>query len=269
MRYVPLDLGDLALAAALLVINGAISLAFRLGLERSMALAAVRMVAQLAVVGLALKFIFDVNSPWWTALFALIMGAAVAYEVRARQERPIRGFEAVALGAAPPFVAGLIATLFATAVIIAPDPWYAPRYVLPILGMMLGNALSGTSLVLDTVTHAALRERAAIEARIALGATRFEALHDVLRRALRTGLMPILTAMAATGIVSLPGMMTGQILAGIDPVSAAKYQVMIMFLISGATGLAVLAAGIGAVLLITDERHRLRLDRIAGARGTK
>jgi putative ABC transport system permease protein len=69
--------------------------------------------------------------------------------------------------------------------------------------------------------------------------------------------------MAATGVVSLPGMMTGQILAGIEPVAAAKYQVMIMFLSAGATGLAVVLAGLGAVLLLTDERHRLRLDRLA------
>jgi putative ABC transport system permease protein len=128
--------------------------------------------------------------------------------------------------------------------------------------MMLGNALTGTSLVLDTFTQGASRERNAIEARLALGATRFEALDTVLKRALTTGLMPILTAMAATGIVSLPGMMTGQILAGIEPVSAAKYQVMIMFLIAGATCMSVVAAGIGAVLLLTDERHRLRLDRL-------
>jgi len=262
MSYVPLDLSDLGLAALLMIVNGLISFSFRLGLEKSIAIAAVRMVAQLAVVGLALKFIFEVNSPLWTALFAAMMLAATAYEVTARQERRIHGLEALALGAGPPFLAGLVATLFAAAVIIAPDPWYAPRYMLPILGMMLGNALSGTSLVLDAVTHGAIRERPAIEARLALGATRFEAMHGVLRRGLTTGLMPILTAMAATGIVSLPGMMTGQILAGIEPVAAAKYQVMIMFLIAGATGLAVVTAGLGAVLLLTDERHRLRLERI-------
>jgi len=263
VSYVPLDLPDLGLAATLLVVNGVISLAFRLGLERSFAIAAARMVVQLAIVGLALKFIFEVNSPLWTALFALVMLAAAAYEVGARQERRIRGWRALTLGAATPFCAGLVATLFATAIVIGPDPWYAPRYVLPILGMMLGNALSGTSLVLDAVTQGAVRERNAIEARLALGATRFEALDGVLRRALTTGLMPILTAMAATGVVTLPGMMTGQILAGIEPVAAAKYQVMIMFLIAGATGLAVVLAGLGAVLLLTDERHRLRLDRLA------
>lgn len=263
MTYVPLELPDLALAALLLIANGIVSFAFRLGLERSLAISAARMVVQLAVVALALRFIFALNSPVWTALFALFMTAAAAYEVVSRQERRIGGAVAIALGAGAPFFAGLVATMFATALVIGPDPWYAPRYVLPIFGMMLGNALSGTSLVLDSMTSAAVRERVAIETKIALGASRFEALDTILRRALTTGLIPIVTAMATTGVVALPGMMTGQILAGIDPVSAAKYQVMIMFLIAGATGIAVVAAGLGSVLLITDERHRLRLDRLA------
>jgi putative ABC transport system permease protein len=262
MSYVPLTFFDLVLAATLLVANGLLSFAFRLGLERTIAISAARMVVQLAAVALALKFIFKLDSPVWTLLLALFMTAAAAYEVTSRQERRVEGLPFIGLGAGAPFIASLVATMFATLAVIGPDPWYAPRYVLPIFGMMLGNALSGTSLVLDAVTSGAQRERSAIEARLALGAPRFEALEPVLRRALTTGLMPILTAMAATGVVSLPGMMTGQILAGIDPVSAAKYQVMILFLIAGSTGLAVVATGLGAVLLITDERQRLRLDRL-------
>lgn len=263
MTYINLDFTDLVLAALLLIANGVVSFWFRLGLERPLAIAALRMVLQLAVVALALRFIFALDSPIWTALFALFMTAAAAFEITTRQERRIGGTLAMALGAAAPFFAGLVATMFATTLVISPEPWYAPRYVLPLFGMMLGNALSGTTLVLDAITSAAVRERAAIEARLALGAGRFEALDTILKRALTTGLMPIVTAMATTGVVALPGMMTGQILAGIDPVSAAKYQVMIMFLIAGSTGIAVTAAGLGAVLLITDERHRLRLDRLA------
>jgi putative ABC transport system permease protein len=128
--------------------------------------------------------------------------------------------------------------------------------------MMIGNALAGVTLVLDTITSAATREKSAIEGRLALGATRWDALQDVLRRGLRTGLTPILSAMAVAGVVSLPGMMTGQILAGADPVEAMKYQIMIMFLIAGATGVAVVLAGLISVALLTDERHRLRLDRL-------
>lgn len=266
MSYVPLDLLDLVLAASLLVLLGALSIAMRLGLERTIAVSALRMVGQLALVSLVLKFIFEVNAPLWTALLALVMLAAAAYEVRARQTRNIAGWQALALGAGPAFVAGLVATLFAASAIIQADPWYAPRYILPILGMMLGNAMSGVSLVLDTITEGAQRERQVIEARLAQGETRFEALRAVLRRGLITGTMPILTAMAATGVVSLPGMMTGQILAGIEPVSAAKYQVMIMLLIAGSTGLAVVGAGFGAIVLLTDERHRLRLDRLGPKR---
>ncbi len=263
MTYVPIELSGLALASVLLILSGAISLWYRLGLERSIAVAAVRMVVQLAVIGLVLKFIFEVDAPLWTALFALLMLAATGYEVTSRQDRRIKGWQAFALGAGPPFAAGLVATVFATTAVIGNDPWYAPRFLLPVLGMMIGNALSGVSLVLDTVTEGLSREQAAVEARLALGHSRFEAASGVLRRALKSGLMPILTAMAAAGVVSLPGMMTGQILAGISPVQAAKYQVMIMFLIAGSTGLAVLMAGIGSILLLTDDRHRLRLDRLA------
>ena len=79
--------------------------------------------------------------------------------------------------------------------------------------------------------------------------------------------MPIVNAMAATGLVALPGMMTGQILAGVEPTEAVKYQLLVMFLIAGGTGLGALAAVLGGVYRITDHRHRLRLDRIAAGRG--
>jgi putative ABC transport system permease protein len=128
--------------------------------------------------------------------------------------------------------------------------------------MILGNALTGVSLVLNAVTQAARRERAAIEGRLALGESRFEATSGVVVHAVKTGMMPILNAMAATGLVTLPGMMTGQILAGVDPVEAAKYQIMIMFVISAATALGVMLAALGGAWLITDGRHRLRLEAL-------
>jgi len=83
------------------------------------------------------------------------------------------------------------------------------------------------------------------------------------RKALTSGFMPIINAMAATGIVSLPGMMTGQILAGVEPTQAVRYQLLIMFLIGGATGLGVLMAVLSGVWRLSDDRHRLRLDRLA------
>ena len=259
--YVPLSASDLIIAATLVALNGAISLAYGLRLEKSLAIASVRMVVQLAAVALVLKYIFEQTSAFWTAVFAAVMAVAAGAEIIMRQERRFKGWRALLMSSSPAFFAGLVTTFIALAV-IQPQPWYAPRVLLPILGMLAGNAMSGVSLVLDAITSAAVRERTAIEARLALGATRFVAFEDVMRRSLRTGLMPILNGMAAAGVVSLPSMMTGQILAGIDPVEAAKYQVMIMFLIAGATAIAVLACALSAVHLLTDERHRLRLDRL-------
>ena len=157
-------------------------------------------------------------------------------------------------------------TLVALLGSLQPDPWYDPRYAIPLFGMILGNAMTGISLGLDTLTTAAVRDRAAIDTRIALGASRFEALRPTMREAMRRGMMPMINSMAATGVVFLPGMMTGQILAGIDPAQAVKYQLLIMFLISGSTGLGLLTAVVGGTWRLTDHRHRLRPDRLTGAR---
>ena len=262
MSYVSLSYWDLLAAAALILFNGLVSLGFNLGLERVLTINSLRMVLQLGLIGFVLKFIFAQTSPLWTAGIALVMVLVAGYEVQARQGARIKGWQSFALGTSTLLFVGVAATIYAVAVVIGPDPWYAPRYMVPVLGMVLGNMLTGLALTMNTLSESARSERDAIEARIALGAPRLEAMGDVLRRALRTGMMPIINAMAASGIVSLPGMMTGQILSGIDPVEAAKYQILIMFLISGSTALGIFLAALGGAHLLTDERHRLRLDRL-------
>lgn len=264
MNYVPLSALDLAIAATLVLINGGISFAYSLRIERTLVIASVRMIVQLTLVALALRFIFAQTSPLWSLGFSVIVATGAILEIVMRQRYRFKAWLPLLATASPAFLSGLATTLLALAV-IGPTPWYAPRYLLPILGLLTGNTLSGVSLVLDTLTTAAERERGAIEARLALGATRHTAFEDILRRALRTALMPVFNAMAAAGIVSLPGMMTGQVLAGIDPLEAAKYQVLIMFLISGATAIAVLAGAFATIHFITDDRHRLRLDHLVRA----
>lgn len=260
--YIALSYLDLAMAAALIAINGLLSLWFRLGLERTLLVAALRMTVQLMAIGFVLKFIFAQTSPLWTLGLALCMVLFASREAMARQTRKLKGWWAYGLGTSTMLFVGFLAILFGVGIIISPEPWYAPRFVLPVLGMILGNTLNGISLGLETLTTTAVRDRAAIEARIALGATRMDALSAPMRQALKTGMMPIINSMAATGIVALPGMMTGQILAGVDPVEATKYQVIITFLIAGGTALGAFMAVMGGARLITDERHRLRLDRL-------
>lgn len=263
--YIRLETLDLVLAALLVLFNGALSLAFGLGLERRLAVAALRMVVQLAAVGLVLKALFAAASPWLTAGAALIMILFAGREIVARQARPLAGWWSYGLGVTCMAAAAVIVTLFALSTQIQADPWYHPRFALPLLGMVLGNTMTGIALGLDTLTSTVPRERPAIEAQLALGATRFEALRPTARAAMRSALMPTINAMAAAGLVSLPGMMTGQILAGVDPIEATKYQLLIMFLIVGGTALGAVAAVIGGVLRLSDERHRLRPDRLTGA----
>ena len=265
MTLAALSPTDLALAAGLLLINGLISLAFGLRLERSLAVAALRMTVQVGAVGLLLAFVFEQTSPWWTLLAALAMVAVAGHELMQRQERRFQDWWAYGLGNLTLLLVGGLATLYAVGIVIGPAARHEPRYIIPILGMVLANTLTAASLALQTLTEGAERERAAIEARIALGATRLEAFATVLRRALRTAMTPLLNSMSLAGIVSLPGMMTGQILAGADPGEAAKYQIMIMFVLTGASGVGAFAATFGGVLLLTDSRHRLRLDRLAAA----
>jgi putative ABC transport system permease protein len=245
--------------------DGALSLALRLKLEKQLAIASVRMVLQLVLVGYVLTFLFAAVSPLWTALAAVVMVLFASREIVARQKRRLPGVWSYGLGAGCMLIAAGTVTMFALLTELRPDPWYHPRYALPLLGMILGNTMTGISLGLDVLTNSLVRERAAVEACLALGGTRYQALLPVLRDALRSGFMPIMNSMAAIGLVSLPGMMTGQILAGVEPIDAVKYQLLIMFLIAGGTGLGTLAAVMGGARLLTDHRHRLRLDRFSTA----
>jgi len=265
--YIVLSYWDVALAAAFLILNAGLSLWLQLGLARQMLVAGARMVVQLLLVGLVLKTVFDLASPWLTLALAAVMVAFAGREIWARQERPMRGAWGPGLGAAAMTLAGTVVILLALARLIEAEPWWSPRFALPLFGMILGNTMTGVSLGLDTLSTALHREARAVEARLLLGATRWEATRPCARRAMRAGFTPIINAMAATGVIALPGMMTGQILSGVDPTEAVKYQLLIMFLISGATGLGVLLAIIAGLWRLTDERHRLRLDRLAAPRG--
>ena len=161
------------------------------------------------------------------------------------------------------FLSSFLFTVFALAVVLGPDPWWAPRFSIPLLGMLLGNTMNGVSLSTERLTEAVVRSRDVIEQRLALGETREQAVSDISRESVRAGLIPIFNAMAAAGVVSLPGMMTGQILAGAPVDQAVRYQILILLLIAAGTGFGVLAAVRVVSRRLFDERHRLRIDRLA------
>ena len=264
--YVALSFWDLALTSVLVLIDAALSILLRLNIHRSLLIAAVRMVVQLALVGMVLTTLFAFVSPLWTGLAALGMVLFAGREIAQRQERPFSGLWSFGIGTLCMMIASGLVTSFALLTAVRPDPWYDPRYAIPLLGMILGNCMTGIALGLDTLTSGATAKRTAVEAKLMLGGTRFEAMQPVMREALRRALLPIINSMSATGVVSLPGMMTGQILGGVAPAEAVKYQILIMFLIVGGTGLGAVAAVLGEVLRLTDSRHRLRLDNLAPVR---
>lgn len=266
MNAIQLSYWDLAIASLLLVANGLLSIALGLGLTQRLAIAAARMIIQLLLIGAALTWLFAQQSALWTGLAAFIMLGFAGYEIAARQDYALKGWWAYGLGVSSITIASLLVMMLALTTQIRPAPWHHAQYAIPILGMILGNVMTGISLGLNTLTTAAKRERAAIEAQLMLGAGRHEALSGTIRQSLRSGLIPLINSMSAMGIVFLPGMMTGQILAGAPPIEAVKYQLLIMFLIGGATGFGTILAVFAAAFRLMDSRHRLRLDRIEDIR---
>lgn len=251
---------DLALAAILLAIPSAISIALRLGLVQKLAIATLRTVVQLSLLGLVLVWVFELGR-WYLVLpVVLLMFIAAARAAVGRSERRVRGSYGHAFGA---LVLATSLTVFSvTEVVIGVEPWYAPQYIIPLVGMMLGNALTGLSLGLDRLLGDLVQRRDAVEARLALGASLWTALLPWMRTAVKTAMVPILNSMTVVGLVSLPGMMTGQILAGASPRDAVSYQILIMFMIASVTALAAILLALATYWTLGDPKHRVRWDRI-------
>jgi putative ABC transport system permease protein len=217
-------------------------------------------------MGFVLKLLFATKQPAWVLLMALVMLLLAAREVGARQRRRFRGTWAFGIGGLAMFLSTFSIVWIALAFMIDADPWYQPRFAIPLLGMLLGNTMTGIGLALDRLTQGAHDGKGRIEAQLALGRSAGEAIADLRRDSIRSGMVPMINALVAAGLIHLPGMMTGQILAGADPVEAVKYQILIMFLIAGGTGLGTLGAITLGARRLFDERQRLRLDRLAPPR---
>lgn len=255
-----LSLWDVGLAALLIVVNGAVSVALKLDLERKLAWAAVRTVVQLLAIGYVLAWVFA-HGRWYVVLPLMIVMTLIAgFAGAGRGSRTYAGQRAdsiMSIWASAWLVAAI--GLFA---VIRIRPWYEPQYAIPILGMILGNTLTGVSLGIERMTEELTARRDRVDMALALGATRWEAAQGPARQAVRAGMIPTLNAMAVVGVVSLPGMMTGQVLAGQSPLQAVRYQIVIMFLIAAASALGT----VGAVLLtyrrLFSPEHRFLASRL-------
>jgi putative ABC transport system permease protein len=264
MGVIALSPWDLGLASLLVLLLAFISWRLQFGIGRGLLVSALRTTVQLTLIGFVLKLLFENATLLWVGLLAITMLLIAGREVMARQERRFIGWWGYGVGTLSMFISSFSVTLLALSILIRPEPWYLPQYAIPLLGMLLGNTMNGIALGLERLTTSAWQQRQVIEARLMLGQSAGEAIGEIRRDSMRVGLVPIVNAMAAAGVISLPGMMTGQILAGAPPLEAVKYQILIMFLIASGTGFGTLGAVWLGARRLFDERERLRLDRVKG-----
>jgi putative ABC transport system permease protein len=261
--YLELSYFQVALAALLILINGAVSVLLRLDLERRLLVAAMCTVVQLLLIGLVLEWVFRMDR-WYVVLTMMSIMTLIA-GVAAIQRTQIRYPGIWLRSVVATWASSWLVAALALGAIVQVRPWYTPQYAIPLLGMILGNTLNGVSLGLDRLGGELSGKRDQVEALLSLGATRWEAARQPIQQAVKTGLIPTINAMMVVGIVSLPGMMTGQLLAGTSPVEAVKYQIVIMFLIASGTALGTVSVVLLSYRRLFNEDHQF-LDALLASR---
>lgn len=238
---------QLVLCLLFVAVAGASSLFFKLSLEKDLLWGTVRAFAQLFLVGYALKYIFQLNNVIVILLLLAFMIFWAAHAIRSRvREQAVSFF-------LPTFISMVVSyttvSIVVTAVIIQVEPWYMPQYFIPIGGMIAGNSMNAIAIALERLFADLRNHRQRIELALTFGATYREATADILRSVVKAGMIPSINALMTVGVVSLPGMMTGQILAGADPTEAIKYQIVVMLMLVAATT-------IGTVIVVHVVRRR-------------
>jgi uncharacterized protein (TIGR00245 family) len=253
-------------AAPLILLIIPTSLHLKLGLSSKLLLGIIRSFLQLSILGtLILKPLFDpanggLNHPeylvGYTVLMVIVGGMEATSRLKWRYDR-------ILLHA---LLSALIGTLLLMAlvlfIIVAPDPFYTPQVWIPVQGMVLGNAISACSLGLSSLLTEAGDHADRIELLLGFGASSYEAIQPTVRGALTTALTPTLNQMTVAGLISIPGMMTGQVLGGQDPRDAAHYQIMILYVIATGSLICVLTSMAFAFKVLFDNKSRLRVERL-------
>ncbi|MDV2990993.1 MAG: putative iron export permease protein FetB [Chroococcidiopsis sp. SAG 2025] len=225
-----LDLVDFVLAVALMAIAIGLSAGQRLGLEWSLAIATVRTILQLFVVGAILDIIFRLDNFWAVLAVVLVMLTIAAVVSRNRIGKKIP--QLLPLVWVSIFVSTAFTLSYVNLLIVQPQKWYEPQYIIPLAGIILGNAINGAAIAGERLVSTINASQLEIETYLSLGATPQQAVAQYRKDAIRAGLIPILNQMMVIGIVTLPGIITGQILSGVNPLDAASYQILVMFMLA-------------------------------------
>lgn len=249
---------DVLICLGLLVIVMGLSAWQRLGLFKDLAIGIVRTIVQLFLIGYVIWFIFQEGQIALTLTVIFVMVVFAGWT--ALRKSKCRKTEIYPITTFAIFAGSALTLAYVMFLVIRPGKWSDPQYLIPLAGMIIGNAMNGTALAIERLESEVRQTRSVIEVRLSLGATRMQAAAPAVRKAVNAALIPPINAMMVVGLVFLPGMMTGQILAGIDPVIAARYQMVVMFMLPAATALSVILAIFAYVPQLFTAAHQLRPD---------
>jgi putative ABC transport system permease protein len=230
---IALDPVDMGWALGLMAIAIALSAWQRLGLEWNLTVATFRTVVQLIFVGYFLTIVFAWRNPWAVLAVLLVMLTIATIVARNRISKKVPNLLPMVGGS---ILVGTALTLaYVNLLVLRPETWYDPQYVIPLAGILLGNAMNAAAIGGERLVSTLNASRLEIETHLSLGATPQQAIDQYRKDAIKAGLIPTINSMMVVGVVTLPGIITGQLLSGIDPFDAALYQMLIMFILAIAT----------------------------------
>lgn len=251
--YIPISNWQLLLSVVLVLITGVISALLQLGLLKSLVWGTVRAFIQLTLIGYILTYIFQINRLVVIIPIILLMSFIASREATRRVSTPANqvwsSFIALTVST---FIVGVIVLVL----VISPHPWYSAQIMIPIFGMLLGNSMNAIALSLDRMYSEIQGHSQEVEQLLCFGATPWEAIMNYARKALVAGMTPSINSLMVVGLVSLPGMMTGQIIAGMNPQSAVRYQFVVMIMMTACTAL-------GCLIIISLSYKRMFNDDLA------
>jgi len=238
----------------------------KVGLEKTLLVGTFRTFIQLGAMGFLLNYIFELNNWPFMVLLLLLMILIASWEgVRRQKDMPIPGYFFILSGA---MVVTVLLTLGSIlAFILEVKPWYYPYAMIPIGGMIIGNSLNSATLAVNRFTGELIHRRSEIELFLSLGASPKAATQDAVRTSVKAALIPTINALMMVGLVQLPGVMTGQILAGADPLVAVRYQIMIMYMWVTVSVLTVLFTLALVARRFFTPQEQLKLDMLQVGRG--
>jgi len=253
-----IEFWQLGLALVFVLLAAGASLWLKLGLGKDILVGTARVFAQLFLMGYVLVYVFEWRIPWLTLVLYAGMIFFAARIVAGRVKG--KGVPVFWPVFSSMLLSYMVVSIIVVGVVVQAQPWWDPRFFLPLGGMVVGNSMNAMALSLDRLFSEVRTRRDEVEMMLSLGADRSEATAEMFGASVRAGMIPSLNSMMGVGVVFIPGMMTGQILAGADPVLAIKYQIVVMLMLVGSTTL-------GSVLAVMLARRRIftPADQLAAA----